>query len=134
MGYLLNFTGRIKKPKSYKKYPAIPAFSLLKYMRVLYAAENLAYRDTWSLNNTTIIESFNKTVARLLHSIYSKPAYVLEGRVLQNVFPDELLNFYFDGQNRKFIPTTLTIQLFEGKTQIVATEDVYELVTDITYD
>jgi hypothetical protein len=134
MGYLLNFTGRIKKPKSYKKYPAIPAFTLLKYMRVLYAAENLAYRDTWSLKNTTIIESFNKTVARLLHSIYSKPAYVLEGRVLQNVFPDELLNFYFDGQNRKFIPTTLTIQLFEGKTQIVATEDVYELVTDITYD
>jgi hypothetical protein len=134
MGYLDSFTGRIKKPKKYKAYGLVDPTTVLKYMRVIYGPENLAFRENWIIKNSGITESFNKTIARLLHSIYSKPTYVLEGRVLQNVFPDELLNFYFDNQNRKFIPTRLEIKLFEGKTQLTATEDVYELVTDITYE
>jgi hypothetical protein len=134
LGYLFDFSSKAKKPKNYKKNTVIDPTTNLKYMRVVYAPESLAIRDFWTVNNSATIETFNKAISRLLHSIYSKPTYVLEGTVLQNVFPDEILDFFFDGQNRKFIPTTLELDLFEGKTKIVATEDVFELVNDITYD
>jgi len=134
IGYLLDFTGRPKKPKTYLKSTVLSGTDVLKYMNVVYAAENVENRDNWKIKDSENQDTFNKTVASLLHSVYSKPCYILEGMILNIVFPDEILKFNFDNVQRVFIPTRIDIDLFEGKTKITATEDVYEEVTDITYE
>lgn len=134
IGFLKSFTGRPKLPKGYRATAAIPSTSNLKYMKVSYAVENVSLRAKWSINgNFTVYDNFNKTIAKVLHNLYSRESYLQETTVLDLVFPDTIVLFQFDGGNRKFIPTRLELDLFAGKTRITASEDVYDVVTDITY-
>jgi hypothetical protein len=50
------------------------------------------------------------------------------------VFPEDLPWFYFDGEDRNFIPTTLKLDLYNGKTSFVGTEGVYKEFTDLIFE
>jgi len=106
----------------------------LKYMHVQYAPENYANRLKWRLYGSGVIDTYPKTVAKALHGVQPEMIYRLEAQALKLLFPDNLIDFYFDNQDRNFIPTTLKLDLFNGKTSFVATEAKFTELTDITYE
>jgi len=135
MGYLFDYEGRPNIPKKYTKNLDVETTDVLQYMKIMYADEDLSDREKWSIvGEMESFDNFNKTMAKILHNLYSGPTYVQETTALNLVFPDDLIKFYFDEVDRKFIPTRLELDLFEGKTRITQTEDVYQNVTDITYE
>lgn len=135
MGYLFDYEGRPNLPKKYIKNLDVESTDVLQYMKIIYADENLVNREKWSIVDELLsFDNFNKIVSKILHNLYSKPAYVKENTALNLIFPDDLIDFYFDNVNRKFIPTRLELDLFQGKTRITATEDVYDEVNDIIYE
>lgn len=133
LGYLTSYTGYPVIPKNYEKYPSVVSGDILRYMHIKYAAENYANRLQWKLFNGTIVDSFPKTIAKVVHGIHHQMIYRLEAEALNLLFPDCLIDFYFDNNDRNFIPTTLKLDLFNRKTNFVATEDNFIELTDIIY-
>ena len=134
LGYLTSFTGFPVIPKNYKAYPDVDPDDVLKYMHVQYAPENYANRLKWRLYGSDVVDTYPKTIAKALHGVQPEMIYRLEAQALKLLFPDCLIDFYFDNQDRNFIPTTLKLDLFNGKTSFVATEAKFTELTDITYE
>ncbi len=134
LAYLKSHDGFPVIPKKYKAYPDVEPEDELKYMYVQYAPENYANRLKWRLWNSDVIDTYPKTVAKALHGVHPEMIYRLEASALKLIFPDNLIDFYFDNNDRNFIPTTLKLDLFNGKTSFVATEAKFTELTDITYE
>ncbi|MBC7523509.1 MAG: hypothetical protein H7239_03620, partial [Flavobacterium sp.] len=135
LGFIKAFTGlEASLPKGLEAYVDYQSTDKLKYMAVLYDNENLSKRLNWKIFGTTQVLNYNKTVAKLLHAIQPEPMFRLDTTVLDLVFPENLISFFYNGENKKFIPTTLSLDLFEGKTNITATEAKFVELTDISYE
>jgi len=134
ISFLKEFDGFPVIPKKYKAYPDVQAEDVLKYMHVQYATENFANRLNWRLYDGEVVDTYPKTVAKALHGVQPEMIYRLEAQALKLLFPDCLIKFYFDDQDRNFIPTTLKLDLFNGKTSFVATEAKFTELTDISYE
>lgn len=136
LGYLLGFTGKPLLPKSFRKIQTLSPGDVLKFMEVKYATEDYSRRKYWRLTSGLELgnESYNKTFAKAIHAVQPEAMYRLEGTALNLLFPDMLIDFKFDNQNRQFIPTTLTLNLAAGKTQLVATEKKYTIPNDLNYE
>lgn len=134
MGYLTAYDGYPNIPKGYKAYPSVDADDVLKFMQVEYAAEDYTKRLDWKLYGSDEINSFTKTVAKALHGVRPDMCYRLEASALELLFPDCLIGFYFDDDDRNFIPTTLNLDLFGGKTSFVATEAKFTEFNDLNYE
>ena len=134
MGYLTSYTGFPAIPKSYKAYSDIAAEDTLKYMQVDYAPENYANRLNWKLWGSSVVSSYPKAIARALHGVQPEMVYRLEASALRLLFPDDLIEFYFADQDRVFIPTKLSLNLFAGKTSFIATESKFVELSDISYE
>jgi hypothetical protein len=134
LAYLKSYEGFPVIPKNYKAYPDVEAEDVLKYMHVQYAPENYANRLKWRLYGSDVVDTYPKTIAKALHGVQPEMIYRLEAQALKLLFPDCLIDFYFDNQDRNFIPTTLKLDLFNGKTSFVANEAKFTELTDITYE
>lgn len=134
LGYLTSYTGFPVIPKNYKAYPAVDSTDVLKYMHVEYAPENFANRLRWKLVGSTTVDTFPKTVAKALHGIQAETMFRLEASALALLWPCNLIDFYFNNEDKVFIPTTLNLDLFAGKTKFIATEAKFTELTDIQYE
>jgi hypothetical protein len=134
LGYLTSYTGFPNIPKNYKAYPGIVSTDVIKYMDVKYPPENFANRLRWKLVGSTTVDTFPKTVAKALHGIQAETMFRLEASALALLWPCHLIDFYFNNEDKVFIPTTLNLDLFAGKTKFVATEAKFTELTDIQYE
>jgi hypothetical protein len=134
IGYLKSFTGFPIIPKKYKAHPYVINSDVLKYMLVDYANENFENRLNWKLVGSSVVDSYPKTLARALHGVQPEQLYRLEATQLGIIFPNDLLNFYFDNESRNFIPTRIDVDLFNAKSNIAATEAKFVELEDITYE
>lgn len=134
LAYLESYTGFPVIPKNYKAYPAVDSTDVLKYMHVEYAPENFANRLRWKLVGSTTVDTFPKTVAKALHGIQAETMFRLEASALALLWPCNLIDFYFNNEDKVFIPTTLNLDLFAGKTKFIATEAKFTELTDIQYE
>lgn len=134
MGYLTSYDGFPNIPKNYKAYPSIAAGDELLYMYVEYPKEDYKKRLNWKLYGSSDIDTFPKTLAKALHGVRPEVCYQLEATALALLFPDCLIDFYFENSDRNFIPTKLNLDLFSAKTSFVATEAKFTNLTDITYE
>lgn len=134
LGYLTSYTGFPVLPKTYKAYPSVTSDDVLKYMHVEYAPENFANRLRWKLVGSTTVDTFPKTVAKALHGIQPETMFRLEASALALLWPCNLIDFYFNNEDKVFIPTTLNLDLFAGKTKFIATEAKFTELTDIQYE
>jgi len=134
MGFLKSYEGFPVIPKNYKAYPDVAADDVLKYMNVRYASEDYSKRLKWRLWNSAVIDTYPKTVAKGLHAVQPEVMYRLEASALKLLFPTDLIDFYFDNEDKNFIPTRLQLDLFNGKTTFIATEAKYVEFEDISYE
>jgi hypothetical protein len=134
MGYLKSYEGFPVIPKSYKAYPDVETEDVLKFMDVRYAPEDYRKRLRWRLWGSDVIDTYPKTVAKGLHAVQPEVMFRLEASALKLLFPTDLIEFYFDNQDKKFIPTRLQLDLFNGKTTFIATEAKYVEFEDISYE
>lgn len=134
LGYLTSYTGFPNIPKNYKAYPGVVSGDILKYMHVQYATENYANRLRWKLVGSTVIDTFPKTVAKALHGVQPETIFKLEASAKHLLWPCHLVDFYFNNEDKVFIPTTLNLDLFGGKTSFVAIESKFTELTDISYE
>jgi hypothetical protein len=134
MAYLIGYDGYPNIPKGYKYYPSVDSTDVLKYLYVPYASENYADRLNWKLWDSSVVSSYPKAIARALHGVQPEMVYRLEASALRLLFPDDLIEFYFADQDRVFIPTKLSLNLFSGKTSFIATESKFVELSDISYE
>jgi hypothetical protein len=134
MGYLKSYTGFPLIPKNYKTYPSVQPDDVLRYMDVQYPAEDFAKRLRWRLWDSTVIDTYPKTVAKALHAVQPEVMFRLEATAKKLLFPTDLIEFYFDNNNKEFIPSRLNLDMFNGKTTFTSTEAKYVELNDITYE
>lgn len=134
LGYLKTYEGFPVIPKNYDAFDDVVSGDVLKYIDVKYGPETYANRVNWKMPGSSIIASYPKTLAAVLFGVQPETLYAIEGTHLGLVFPTDLLNFYFDNESRDFIPTRLTLDLFNGKTNVTATEAKFVELEDITYE
>lgn len=132
--FLLEHDGYPVLPKHYFAYPDFVESDSIILMYVRYSFEDYNQRLSWKIFGSAIEDEFKKVLISALHNLNPNGLYRLECELLQMLFPDDLLSFYFDDGPRDFIPTRLTIDLFAGKTSVVATEAKYEELTDIIFE
>lgn len=134
IAYLKSYEGFPVIPKKYKAYPDVTSGDTLKYMHVQYAPENYSNRLRWKLVGSTEVDTFPKTVAKALHGVQPETIFKLEASAMHLLWPCHLVDFYFNNEDKVFIPTTLNLDLFGGKTSFVATESKFTELTDISYE
>jgi hypothetical protein len=136
LGYIIDYSGNPILPKNYDKIGTLNPTDVLKYMQVVYQDENIQNRNKWRLFEEDFSETnpYNIVFAKAIHAVQPETMYRLEGNAMHLIFPDTLIDFYFDNESRSFIPTTITLDLSAGKTQIVATESKFSIPNDLTYE
>lgn len=132
--FLTAYEGNPIIPKNYFAYTDFNAGDGIYIMQVRYPFENYLNRLSWKIYDGTVTNEFNKTLVSAIHNVIPETMYRLEGTAFQLIFPEDLPRFFFDGEDRNFIPTTLSLDLFNGKTRIVATEARYKEFTDIIFN
>jgi len=134
LGYLKSYDGFPVIPKHYNAFSSVVSGDVLNFMDVKYAAENFSNRVNWKIYGSSVVDSYPKTLASLLFAVQPEVLFGIEGEHKGLVFPCDLLGFYFDNEDRNFIPTRLTLDLFNARTTITATEAKYVELNDITYE
>jgi hypothetical protein len=134
LAYLTSFEGFPNIPKKYRAYPDVAPEDVLKYMHVEYPSEDYSERLRWKVFGTDEVLSFPKALAKVIHGLQSETLFTVEGRMYDIVFPHDIVAFYFKDENRSFIPTKTTIDLFAGKTGVFLMEDRFEELNDISYE
>lgn len=134
LAFLKSFEGFPVIPKKYRAYPDVAPEDVLKYMHVEYPAENYSERLNWKVFGTSTVMSFPKALAKVIHGVQPEALFTVEGTVYEIVFLNDIMQFYFKDENRNFIPTQVTIDLFEGKTKTFLFEDKFEVLNDISYE
>lgn len=134
LAFLKSFEGFPVIPKKYKAYPDVAPEDVLKYMHVEYSSENYSERLNWKVFGTSTVLSFPKALAKVIHGVQPEALFTVEGTVYEIVFLNDIMQFYFKDENRNFIPTQVTIDLFEGKTKTFLFEDKFEVLNDISYE
>lgn len=132
--FLTSYEGNPVIPKNYFAFTDFEEGDGIYIMQVRYAPENYLNRLDWKVYESSIINQFNKVVVSAIHSVRPETLFRLECNVLRLVFPEDLPWFYFDGEDRNFIPTTLNLDLYNGKTRFVGTEGVYKEFTDLIFE
>lgn len=121
-------------PPGYELLTQLTSGDTMQYIYVQYLNENYSNREKWKLKGGSVVDTYLKTFAAAIFNVQAVPLFRIEATALDLIFPTDLIDFYFDGADKIFMPTTLTLNLFEGKTTVVAIEDKFTTVTDISYE
>ena len=132
--WLTSFEGYPAIPKNYFPVPSLVGVVDIQVMHVKYGPEDYTQRLKWKLFGNSIVNEFNKTVVNAIYSVTGEQRYMLECDLLQLCFPDDLILFDFAEEERDFIPTRISIDLYGGKTRVTATESKYKVFTDLIYE
>ena len=131
---LTDWEGRPRIPKDYKRLPVAGAGDQLKIHLSDFTEEDYSKREFWKVFGIEgWVENYPRTVANAYHCTRKDPVLNLETGLLGLMFPDQVYSLYFDGQDRKFLPTRLELDLAGGKTQMNSKEYSVNQITDITY-
>lgn len=135
IGYLYDFEKGVILPDGYKiNQDSLIAWDF-KYRDVEYGYEIFSNRDKWLVNGDATVDTFLRQLARVYLGCYSKTLMKFEGTQFNLMQPDDLLEMYYNDEDRYFIPTSIVMKLTDGKTNISsAIEGVYEDLTDITFE
>lgn len=132
--FLTDYDGYPVIPKNYFKYGGFTSTDSVSIMYVKYGPEDFTQRLYWKIYGSSTVDEFKKILISAIHNINPESLYRFEGQLLDRIFPDDLFVFYFDNEERNFIPSKVTIDLFNTKTTLVGTEAKYEELTDITFE
>lgn len=132
--YVNFFDHGVVIPKDYKEQAKIETGDVLKMALSNYPSENLNNRSEWKIYDETDIRSFMQTAIAACHNVRPSQLWVMEGVFLDLVWPDQIQQFTFNNEERNFINTRLTLDLFNGNTSVYGREFKYENLTDITYE
>ena len=136
--YIIDTSLNPKIPKNYTIYndevPEVAEGNFLSYMDVRYGDEDVSLRNAWKLYGFSSEDTFIKKLAAMFHYVQPEAMFSLETTYLEYVFPNELLSFRYNEQDRNFIPTRLELDLTSGKTKVKATEAKFTELTDIVYE
>lgn len=132
--FLVDYDGNPVIPKNYFKYTDFADTDSIQVMYVKYGWEDFTQRLFWKIYGSSTVDEFKKILISAIHNINPESLYRFEGQILDRIFPDDLFVFYFDNEERNFIPSKVSIDLFNTKTTLVATEAKYEELTDITFE
>ena len=132
---LTDWEGRPRIPKDYKRLPVADTGDQLKIHLSDFTEEDFSKREFWKVYGLdSWVENYPRTVANAYHCTRKDPVLNLETGLLGLMFPDQVYTFYFDGQDRKFLPTRLELDLTGGKTQMNSKEYTINQIDDITYE
>lgn len=133
--FIINSSGNPRMPKDYFIFQDYDnAVDKILVMYVRYGAENYINRLSWKIYDSSIIREFSKCIVTAVHNVYFETLYSLECDVLDMVWPDDLPRIFFDQNDRNFIPTNISIDLFGGQTRFVGTEAKYKEMNDLVYE
>jgi hypothetical protein len=133
LAYLESFEPIFRLPKNIEVTGVLQPGDKIKYMYVAYSPFNFSLNDSWKTFDDFKTGRLGECLSYLTHSIYSTSGYKFDGEMLGMIFPDELFSFFFDGEEKRFVPTSINIVLFRGKTTVTGRECNYEQLEDITY-
>ena len=143
MGYLLSFTDEPLLPKKYRNIDILEPLDVLKAMFVKYNIENFDKRSEWVLiarnydnevPELPLVQNYASVLGNAVISVQPEVMFRLEGSVKDLLFPDDLIRFRYNNQDKIFINTSLTIDLANAETSVVATERKTQRLTDISYE
>jgi len=132
--WLAAYEGYPVLPKNYFALPDSVILQDIKVMYVKYGLEDYTQRLNWKVFGSSVVNEFNKTIVNAIYSVTGEQRYMLECDLLQLCFPDDLIVFDFAQEDRDFIPTRISIDLYAGKTRVTATESKYKVFTDLIYE
>lgn len=123
-------------PEDYPELPYIGENDALMLMTSGFAVEDRTKRALWKVYgfDDATANSYMKTLAYACHCVRPDTAFSMDAEALQLVWPLQTVAFEYLEQDRLFIPTRLTVSLFEGKTQLTMKEALLTSLTDVTYE
>jgi hypothetical protein len=131
IGFLKSRDIRVLVPEDYFVNDILSTDNL-KYFYINYGPELKKNREHWKIDSVANVDRYVNQLAKMYHYVMPETLFSLEAEVLGLVFPDELIKFFYDDDDRNFIPTKLSLNLTTGKTSVKATEAKFQVVTDIT--
>ena len=134
VGYLTAYEGFPNIPEDYVAYTSVNSSDVLKCLDVKYSIERYLRRNDWVLFGSDVVDTYPRTIAKALFGVQSEQLFKLEADALELIYPDTLIGFEFNDEDKIFIPTTMNLDLFNGKTSFVATENKFVELTDISYE
>lgn len=132
--YLTDKVGRPKYPKTFQFIDKIESGETITMLLSNYPAEDYSKRQEWKVYGETKVADFRESIVDAAHYVRPEQLFWCDGGVLGIVFPGELINFYFAEEDRKFVQSRISIDLYGGKTTITGREVKYEVLNDISYD
>lgn len=91
--------------------------------------EQKAWRQAWKRVGVNESVRYCDAYAMMIHDVQPKPHIKIDGTAIGILSPVELYGFNWRG-DKKFIPTRLTLDFGEGRTELTMIENVYENVND----
>lgn len=88
------------------------------------------FKETWCRVGVNEQESWLTCLAKIYHQLYQSTAIKCIGEITSLVGPLDLVNLYYDQENKVCTPTNININLNEGKTNITIVENKTENITD----
>lgn len=88
------------------------------------------FKETWCRVGVNEQENWLTCLAKIYHELYQNTAIKCTGEITTLVGPLDLVNLYYDQENKLCTPTNININLNEGKTNITIVENKTENVTD----
>lgn len=87
--------------------------------------EKKEWRESWKRADVNENVRFGLAYARMVHDVQPAPHIKVDGTAVGILEPTQLLEFSWRGA-KKFIPTRLTMDFSEAKTELTMIENVYE--------
>lgn len=129
-----NFKPKI--PIDFDVMPVIAEADKLVLRKGLHNSVNPALLEDWVIYGFPegTKQTYMKTLAYAYHCVRPDISFRLEGTAFGFVFPLQRVSFIYNGENRFFNPTRLTLDLFNAKTVAVAMESKLNQLSDVTYE
>lgn len=131
-----NPSARPTLPKEYKPLPGALPSDKVMLMLSFFENENALERALWKIHGfaDSTADSYLKTLAKSVHAVRPDVCFSIDATALDCIWPGQLPVFTYLGENKKFIPVRLGVDLSEGKTELTMKEGKLQNVTDISYE
>ena len=94
-----------------------------------FKVENNEWRESWKRSGILEDVRYGIALAQIYHDVQPEALAVVEGTATSLVFPRELLNFQWRDV-KQFVPTRMTIDFTQGRTNLFMIESKHQNVQD----
>ena len=88
------------------------------------------FKNLWSRKNVQEIADWQDCLVMIYHDLYEKTSVRCTGETTALVGPLDLVNLYYNQENKQCTPTNININLSEGITQVTIVENQQNIVSD----